>query len=178
MSLILSCVNTLNGLPTISVYAIDLLGQCLAVEMGIVFVISSFLAAFLADPIGRRPLLMFSMIGAAIFTSVLTAFFICQKKILLYIGLFGFCAITSVGINPFIMTLPSELFPTRLRAFANGLSQLTNSFSGFICVKIFVSINETFGIQYNFFLYTIINLLGAVSGYLLPETAKSVINAS
>ncbi|CAH1397233.1 unnamed protein product [Nezara viridula] len=176
---ILSGVSMFNGSCALSVYAVEFLGgQWVAIEMGAVFVVSSFLAAFLADPIGRRPLLVSSLIGAAIFTSVLAAYFICFEKALLYVGLFGFCFITSVGINPFIMTLPSELFPTSLRAFANGLTQLTTGFLGFVCIKLFVNINETFGVTYNFILYTIISLIGAVAGYLLPETAKSVISAS
>ncbi|XP_014286725.1 facilitated trehalose transporter Tret1 [Halyomorpha halys] len=176
---ILSGVSMFNGLSTLSVYAVEFLGgQWVAVEMGSVFVVSSFLAAFLADPVGRRPLLVSSLIGAAIFTTILAIYFMYQKKILLYIGLFGFCFITSVGINPFMMTLPSELFPTSLRGFANGLTQLTTGFFGFICIKIFVNINEILGIEYNFFLYTVLSLIGAMAGYLLPETAKSVISAA
>ncbi|XP_014286623.1 facilitated trehalose transporter Tret1 isoform X5 [Halyomorpha halys] len=176
---ILSLVSMFNGSSSLSVYAVEFLGgQWVAIEMASVFVVSSFLAAFLADPIGRRPLLVSSLIGAAIFTTILAIYFIYKENSLLCIGLFGFCFITSVGINPFVMTLPSELFPTSLRAFANGLTQLTTGFFGFICIKIFVNINETLGIEYNFFLYTIISLIGAVAGYILPETAKSVISAA
>ncbi|CAH1397235.1 unnamed protein product [Nezara viridula] len=175
----LSCASTLNGASSMSVYAVEFLGgQWVAVQMGLIFTVTSFFAAFVADPVGRRPLLMGSLIGAAVFTSILAAYFICHEKILLYVGLFGFCTVCSLGINPCMMTLPSELFPTSLRAFANGLSQLSTNFFGFICIKIFVNINETLGIRYNFFLYTIISLLGAVAGYFLPETAKSVISAS
>ncbi|XP_014286696.1 facilitated trehalose transporter Tret1 [Halyomorpha halys] len=175
---VISCVATLNGGAAISVYAVEFMGQWVAVEMSIVFIVSSFFVSFLSDPIGRRPLLVFSQIGAAVCTSLLAAHFICGEKILLYIGLFGFCFIASVGINPSTMTLPSELFPTSLRAFANGLFQFTTNVCGFICVKIFININETLGIQYNFFLYTVVCLIGAAVGYLLPETAKSVISAS
>ncbi|XP_066904814.1 uncharacterized protein [Halyomorpha halys] len=175
---VISCVATLNGSVSLSVYAVEFLGHWVAIEMSIVFVVSSLLASFLADPIGRRPLLVTSLIGAAICTSLLAAYFICQKKILLYIGLFGFCFIIPVGINACTMTLPSELFPTSLRAFANGLFQFTTNVSGFICVKIFININETLGVQYNFFLYTVVSLIGAVAGFILPETAKSVIRAA
>lgn len=162
-----------------SVYAVEFLGgQWVAVQMGLVLMVSSFLAAFIADPIGRKPLLLSSLIGAAISTSVLATYFIWQEKILLYVGLYGFCLNVCVGINPCMMTLPSELFPTSLRAFANGLTQLSTNFFGFICIKTFVNINEAFGIQYNFILYSVISLIGAVAGYLLPETAKSVISAA
>lgn len=175
---ILSWVSMSNGVSSLSAYASEFLGgQLVAVEMAAVSVVSSFFAAFLADPLGRRPLLVSSLIGAAIFTSVLATYFICREKILLYIGLFGFCFITSVGINPFMMTLPSELFPTSLRGLANGLTSLTSGFSAFISIKTFVDINERLGIQYNLFIYTVISLSGALLGYLLPETAKSVISA-
>ncbi|XP_066904815.1 solute carrier family 2, facilitated glucose transporter member 6 isoform X1 [Halyomorpha halys] len=176
---ILSGVSQMDGNATISVYGEEFIGgQRVILVMGIVFVVTSFFASFLTDPFGRRPLLICSLIGSAISTSLLTAYFVTHNDGLLYSGMFGFCVISSLGINPIILTLPSELFPTRLRALANGLTQLVASIVAFVTLKIFIPINAVWGIEGNFIIYTVVSLIGAVSAALLPETAKTTISSS
>lgn len=169
----------MDGNATVSVYGEEFIGgQWVILAMGIVFVVTSFFASFLTDPFGRRPLLVSSLIGSAVSTSLLAAYFATHSDVLLYCGMFGFCVISSIGINPIILTLPSELFPTRLRALANGLTQLVASVVAFVTLKMFVPINAVWGIEGNFIIYTIVSLIGAVSATFLPETAKTTISTS
>lgn len=176
---ILSGVSQMNGNATVSVYGEEFIGgQWVILAMGIVFVVTSFFASFLTDPFGRRPLLISSLIGSAVSTSILAAYFITSKQSLLYLGIFGFCVISSVGINPIIFTLPSELFPTRLRAVANGLTQTMSSIVAFVTLKLFVPINGVWGIEGNFIVYTVVSLIGAVAATVLPETAKTPISSN
>lgn len=177
---LLSFISHMNGLPTLSLYATDTFGgrTWLTVGMGCVLAASSFVAAFLTDPIGRRPLLIASLAGSALFTAILAFYFVEGHDYLLYVGVVGFCVISSVGISPLIMTLQGELFPTSTRAIASGITELTLSFSSFLCLYIYLPINNLWGYHINFIIYTVLSLIGVIAVVLfLPETAKVTIDA-
>lgn len=175
---ILSFVSHMNGLPSLSLYATETLGETwITIGMGLIMTVTSFVAAFLTDPFGRKPLLVWSLLGSGVATAILAVYFVILKKWIMFVGLIGFCVISSIGISPLIMTLQAELFPTSTRALASAITELTLSASSFICLKMFVPINNAYGVYVNFVIYTVLSAIGAVSVFFLPETSKTVMDA-
>ncbi|XP_066904698.1 uncharacterized protein [Halyomorpha halys] len=175
---VLSFVSHMNGLPSLSLYATETLGQTwITIGMGVIMTVTSFAAAFLIDPFGRKPLLVWSLLGSAVATAILAVYFVYLKQWIMFVGLIGFCVISSIGISPLIMTLQAELFPTSTRALASAITELTLSASSFICLKMFVPINNAYGVHVNFIIYTVLSVIGAGSVFFLPETSKTVMDA-
>lgn len=179
---ILSGVNQLNGSATITMYTMDYLGgKWVAIEMGFITVASSFFGSILSDPFGRRPVLIVSQVGCAMTTVLLFCYFrfkdVRNSRLLLYFGIFGFCSISS-GISFIMLGLPSELFPTKLRAFINGLTQTIDAIACFFALKMFFTINNSLGIGANFIIYTVVSIIGSITAVFIPETANIRISLS
>lgn len=177
----MSFISRMNGFPTLSLYATVTFGgrTWLTVGMGCLLAGSSFLAAFLTDPLGRRPLLVFSLAGSGVSTALIAVYFVVELNCLLYIGVAGFCVISSVGISPLIMTLQAELFPTSTRAIGSAITELSLSLAGFICLVSYLPVSNEFGMYVNFVVYTALSFFGVViTVFFLPETAKTKLSAT
>lgn len=176
---IISGVSQSNGTAQLGIYGEQFVGgQWVILWMGIIYTVVASCASFLPDAYGRKPLLILSLAGSAVFTFIVVVFFLTDIVMCLYVGVFGFCIISTMGLNIMILTLPSELFPTRLRALAAGITNVIAGIMASVAIKIFVPVKRVWGVQGNFILATVASLIGTAAAVFLPETAKTTIASS
>lgn len=150
------------------------------VAVGFVKTIFIFIATFLLDRVGRRPLLLTSM-GGMIFSLVclgaaLTIIDNHDSKIpwavaLCIIMVLFNVAFFSIGLGPITWVYSSEIFPLKLRAQGVSLGVAVNRVISGIVSMTFLSLYKAITIGGAFFLYAGIGVLAWVFFYtMLPET--------
>ncbi|KAF8664259.1 hypothetical protein HU200_054803 [Digitaria exilis] len=156
-----------------------LLGMTCAV--GVVKLLSIFVATFLLDRVGRSPLLLsstggmiVSLVGLGVGltvvghhpgTKITWAVALCVVSNLAFVSFF------SIGLGPIAFVYTSEIFPLRVRALGCAISMATNRFTGGVVTMTFLSLSKAITIGGSFFLYAGIAAIAWVFFYTyLPET--------
>ena len=144
------------------------------VVIGAMNVVATLVAVFLIDRLGRRPLLLCSLIGMAVTLMVLSySLFVGPSivkeipaaAIVLYIAFFA------IGLGPITWLLLTELYPKEARAEAMGVAAFTNWLSNIFISLTFLSFAERFGAPSVFFCYAIVCLCTFWFVWrVLPET--------
>ncbi|CAH1185984.1 unnamed protein product [Phyllotreta striolata] len=177
-----------SGIFVIIFYAIDIVGNAgitfdpfaTIVVIGVVRLFSAILPSFLAKRFGRRPLSIFSGAGMTICLLPL-ALYIHLKQSGTIVGgsltflplvclLFYFIT-SSIGFLPLPFALAAELFPSKIRGTAAGLSSGVGYFFNFVAVKVYPDMLVYLGRAGTFGFYGFMALAGTVFViFLLPET--------
>ncbi|MQM07518.1 hypothetical protein Taro_040353 [Colocasia esculenta] len=138
-------------------------------------------ATFLLDRVGRRPLLLTSLVGMILALSGLGfgltaaeksggefptwAVALCIAMILTFVASF------SVGLGPITWVYSSEIFPLRLRAQGVGLGVAVNRVMNATVSMSFISLYEAITIGGAFFMFAGIGVVAWIFFYLMcPET--------
>lgn len=131
------------------------------------------------DKVGRKFLLVMSSISiGVVFLSLGYYFYLLHTNFDLdkyrwvpMLCLFLFKCSFSVGFFTTLYTLLSELFPANIKNLANSLALLTGSLLGFVLSKIFLSVSDSIGEQYMFWIHSLSAFLVTPFVLLfLPET--------
>ncbi|KAB2012329.1 hypothetical protein ES319_D09G082200v1 [Gossypium barbadense] len=144
---------------------IELLAATVAV--GFTKTMFIFVALFLIDKLGRKPLLYISTIGMTIslFCLSFTLTFLGDQRFGIGLAILFVCsnvAFFSVGIGPICWVVSSEIFPLRLRAQASGLGAVGSRVSnGVICMS-FLTLSRAITVGGTFFLFSVISALSVV----------------
>lgn len=150
----------------------------LTVLIGIAqFLSISFLSPFM-DVFNRRTLFLLS--------SALIAITHATTAALYYVSLFHevpyfnwlvftlltiFLCLDGMFMGPLTAVITGELLPQDVRGMGSSLAVVFGSLGGFLGAKIFLPINDSFGIHVNFILFAIVNLTMLFYVYFdLPET--------
>lgn len=149
--------------------------------VGVVNVLMTFVAIYLLDKIGRKPLLLFGLGGMVLALIVLGIIFfqtandaivniICLASLFLYISCFAF------SLGPIGWLLNSEIYPLHIRGKAMGVAISANWISNFIVTATFLNLILLLGKSGTFWLYGLIGFLGLIFIWRrVPETkAKSL----
>lgn len=149
--------------------------------VGVVNVLMTFVAIYLLDKIGRKPLLLFGLGGMVLALIVLGIIFfqtandaivsiICLASLFLYISCFAF------SLGPIGWLLNSEIYPLHIRGKAMGVAISANWISNFIVTVTFLNLILLLGKSGTFWLYGLIGFLGLIFIWRrVPETkAKSL----
>lgn len=154
-------------------------GKLLAtVAVGFVKTITILIATFLLDRIGRRPLLLSSIIGmvASLTTLGLSLTIINHEKIPWAIGLciamvLAYVAFFSIGMGPITWVYSSEIFPLRLRAQGASMGVAVNRVTSGVISMTFISLYKAISIGGVFFLYAGVAMVATLFFYTFyPET--------
>jgi len=145
-----------------------------AMIVGVVNVLSTILAIFLVDRVGRRPLLMFGTIGVLLTLTATGVLFLFNPKqvgtillivILLYIVAFA------IGLGPTYWLLADEVFPTRLRGAGTSISTVGNWTANLLVSITFLTLINSLGKSITFWVYAAFALVEvAFAWFLVPET--------
>ncbi|KAL6653577.1 hypothetical protein ACP70R_008501 [Stipagrostis hirtigluma subsp. patula] len=151
-----------------------ILGATIAV--GVVKTFSIFVATFLSDRLGRRPLLLASSAGLAMSlislgitlcigeTTTMSAA-ACVASVLAFVTAF------SIGLGPLTPAYSAEILPLRLRAQGTSLGIAVNRLTCGILSMTFISLANSITMAGCFFLYASTAVAAWVFVYLrLPET--------
>ncbi|KAE8716754.1 Polyol transporter 5 [Hibiscus syriacus] len=150
------------------------------VAVGFVKTIFILVATFLLDRIGRRPLLLSSIIGmVASLTTLgfsLTVISHSDKKVTWAIGLcitmvLAYVAMFSIGMGPITWVYSSEIFPLRLRAQGASIGVAVNRVTSGVISMSFISLYNAISIGGVFFLFAGISTAATLFFYTCyPET--------
>lgn len=186
--MILRGAQQLSGTTAVTFYA-----QPIFIEAGdhisshlatiIYFSVQLCLACFcsgIVDKAGRRPLLIASITGSAVFLFIEGAYFYVKSctgidvapfSIVPVVGLIGFVVIFSLGMQSIPILMLGELFSPNVKAFALCLADIYFAVIATIVSKFFQFMKDSFGMYTPFFAFSFCCLVGLVLIiFFVPET--------
>ncbi len=151
----------------------------------IVFVVFAapfyWLAAFSMDKLGRKFIQILGFLGMAICYLIisLTSFAGYMLIPAMFVMIFGLSYVfTEFGPNVTTFVYPSEVFPTPVRGFGDGISAGTGKFGAFLGTLLFPFLMMTIKVQGTFMVLVIISFLGAIlTAFALPEPKEQSLRA-
>lgn len=121
-----------------------------SVGIGLLNFVTTIIALFLVDRVGRRPLLLWGLIGiiaaelflgGVSYSGLMPQF----KSMMIMIGLFFFIVFYAVGPGVVVWLVMSELFPTKVRGKGLGVCLFFNSLAAWILASSFMSLQKHLG---------------------------------
>lgn len=144
--------------------------------VGIVNVFMTFIALWLLDKVGRKPLLIIGLSGI-IFTLIMLGLgfllpagsdivgFITSLSLMLYVAFFAF------SLGPVGFLLNSEIYPLKIRGRAMSLAIFSNWLANFLVTSTFLTLIHNIGPTLTFWTYGAVGIIGWVFIYFqVPET--------
>jgi SP family galactose:H+ symporter-like MFS transporter len=150
-------------------------GAILATSVvGIVNLVSTLVAVFLVDRIGRRLLLLIGIAGmAAMLIAIGVIFLIGPTKVgMLILGaLLIYIVAFAISMGPVYWVLSSEIFPNRLRGTGSSICTSFNWAGNLLISVTFLSLVAIIGQAFTFWLYAVFAIGAFVfCWFLVPET--------
>lgn len=183
LAVMLMAISQLSGINAIMYYSTKIFATAgeeekmaftLSAIIGVVNVLFTFVALFLVDRAGRRPLLILGL--AVQFVALVTTgwfFHTGQGGTLLLSAILVFIAAFAMALGPIPWIVCSEIFPTRIRGRAMSVATFVIWSTCFLVAQTFPMLNDSpaIGPAKTFWVYGGFSLLGLVLVIaLLPET--------
>lgn len=142
------------------------------VIVGVVNLAFTFVAIWLVDRAGRKPLLIVGTVVQVI--SLTSVGFMLQgsgQSGLLLVSILGFVAAFAVAMGPIPWIVNSEIFPTKLRGRAMSVAIFCLWLADWVVTQTFPMLQELIGLPRTFWVYAVCSLLSTVFViFLVPET--------
>lgn len=143
--------------------------------VGSVNVLMTFVAIYLLDRIGRKPLLITGLGGmvAALFLLGMGFFFPTSEATgyLTLCAMVAYIAFFAYSLGPIAWLINSEIYPLRVRGRANGIATCANWITNFLVTFTFLPLISLIGKSGTFWLYGIVGIFGLwFIIKLVPET--------
>jgi sugar porter (SP) family MFS transporter len=144
--------------------------------IGAVNVLLTIVALRLLDRAGRRPLLLYGLVGMIISLGVLgfaflsgslssTVAWVAVISVAVYVACFA------IGLGPVFWLMIAEIYPLRVRGQAMAVATVANWGANLLVALTFLSLLHSLGRPWTFWLYGIIGIIAWVFVYtLVPET--------
>ncbi|KAF6202771.1 hypothetical protein GE061_003173 [Apolygus lucorum] len=187
---VLALVQRMSGISALMAYTSTTLpdrnigiltvNDCVLV-MGGIWVLSVFIATFLVDKLGRKPLLLISSLGCALSMFTAGLWFFLDKKTEYDVGDFYYtpfyCFVVygvffCIGLGPIASTVQGEYFPINIKGLASGVTSLVLAGTSFVMNKIYHGIEETYGMYLNYWIFAGASLFGAVFVFFVVIETK------
>ena len=158
------------GFPSASVAILATAG------VGVVNVALTIVALRLLDRAGRRPLLLYGLIGMILSLAILGFAFLSPSLSsaiawIAVISLAVYVACFAIGLGPVFWLMIAEIYPLRVRGQAMAVATVANWGANLLVALTFLSLLHSLGRSWTFWLYGIIGVLAWVFVYkLVPET--------
>uniref|UniRef100_A0A336LQF3 Facilitated trehalose transporter Tret1 n=1 Tax=Culicoides sonorensis TaxID=179676 RepID=A0A336LQF3_CULSO len=148
--------------------------------VGVIQVVATFISSLVVDKLGRRLLLLFSIVVMGICLCGLGVFFYLKDEESEIIDNLGWLPITSLcifmiafslGFGPVPWLMAGELFAPDIKGFLGAIAGTTNWLLAFVITKFFASLSEGIGNGPTFWLFMGFCVVGFVFVLLfVPET--------
>lgn len=144
--------------------------------VGVVNVLVTILALELLDRVGRRPLLIWGLIGMIVSLALLGFGFLTQSPtpalawtsmicVMAYVACFAF------SLGPIFWLMIAEIYPLKIRSRAMSLAAAANWGSNFVVALTFLSLLDAIGRPGTFWLYALVGVIALIFVLrLVPET--------
>nr|XP_029709551.1 facilitated trehalose transporter Tret1-like [Aedes albopictus] len=185
IGILLFC-TTCTGVTMILAYAqtifmkisSDLDPEEMSLVLGIIQALATGIAVLLIDRIGRRPLVLFSIVGITLGLVLTSAYFAtASENSSPALGWMVFIALllTVISFDVGLFVIPSiyhaEVLPKPIRAYANAASTIGHGAIQFVNLKLFQVLTDSAGAYVPFALYSMAGVVGGVLSYVyIPET--------
>jgi sugar porter (SP) family MFS transporter len=171
ISLVLIIAQQLSGVNAVLFYTQEIFAAAGANEMspeissiiiGIVIFLSSFIAPLLSDRLGRRLLLLQSLLGVCVTNLVFGIFFYLQSSTEVDVSSISWLPLLSLivyfifmnsGFSCLPWNISSELFPTNVKPHAATIISCTSWTFSFLVTKFFNDLNDGIGQGETFWLF-------------------------
>ncbi len=173
------------GINTIIYYAPTIIGETglatqtailATVGVGLVNFLMTFVAIYLIDRVGRKPLLIFGLVGMIASLLILTGGFAVgglegAPAWLTITGLLLYIASFAATFGPVMWVMLPEIFPLSVRGAGMGVSTIGNWGANFIVSLLFPVLAAAIGLTFVFGLLAVVSV-GALAFIiiLVPET--------
>ncbi|KAJ1967518.1 hypothetical protein H4R35_006687 [Dimargaris xerosporica] len=182
LALLLQGVQQWSGINTVFFYSTIILGDIFPGSAGLITVwlnvcnaAATVLSVYMVDRVGRRVILLSSMLGMAASLACLSLSLAAGWPLLSLVSVFAIIGTFAFGLGPLAFLLAVELVDTRAVAVVSSCGLAANWLSNFTVSTIFLGLHQLLGSAV-FLVFTAI-LVGA-SGILfrqLPETKDKPI---
>ncbi|XP_065156573.1 facilitated trehalose transporter Tret1-like [Atheta coriaria] len=188
ISIGIKSLNQFSGVSAIDSYMQQIVassGSSISPEyssiiFGAVQIPAAFVAIFLVDKVGRKPLLIVSALGCAAAYAGEAAYFYLQNEAgsnvdaiswLPTTGIVVFLVMNNIGVTTVPVVVLSEIFPTNIKSIAIAVNTFYGSTLSFLVSKFFKPMSNAMGMHYTFLLYMICCVLGVFFViFCVPET--------
>jgi sugar porter (SP) family MFS transporter len=170
------------GIDAIQYYLLDVIREsgieseksqlAVLILLGVLKLLFVIIGSTLLDTRGRKKLLFISLLGMC-GACILTSFSFVGKKQSAFaiIGLSLYLSFFSVGMGPIAWLIPSEIFPTSIRAKAMSIATLSNRLVATLMSSTFLQVTNAIGWGTFFVILAVISVvIIAFVFFLLPET--------
>lgn len=187
--LFVGCLRVSCGVITVVSYATEIFLETskLAISasdctilLGMVLVLGSSTSFFIIDSVGRRPLLITSCVISSVCLCTVSVFYYLQQETSVDVSSYSlvppvailvFAGVAVSGINPITTAYASELFNSKTRSIASSFNVILATALAFLFLMTYQYFVDTFGVYFNFMLFTIICVCGGLVSFLyMPET--------
>jgi SP family galactose:H+ symporter-like MFS transporter len=151
------------------------------VGVGTVNFLTTILAMYLVDTLGRRPLLVLGFVGTAA-TMLTIAFAVLNPTLVpawvVIVALLLYIASFAISLGPLPHVMMSEIFPLRVRALGMSMASISNWGFNFVVVFAFPLMLAGIGLAATFTIFAIICIGGIVFTLArVPETTGHSLEA-
>jgi MFS transporter, SP family, galactose:H+ symporter len=149
--------------------------------VGTVNCLSTLIAIFLVDKVGRKPLLYIGLAGMfAALAAMATAFAqphlsgslatVALISMMVYVGCFAF------SLGPIVWLLISEIFPLRVRGLGMSISTLSNWVGNFLVSQFFLTMLQHLHAPLTFSTYALLCIVTIIFvRTMVPETKRELL---
>lgn len=151
-----------------------------SIIFGMVQLPAAILACFLVDTIGRRPLMLISIVGTGSCTMAIGVYFILERHMdvtdlgwLPVSALMLFMVSFTLGILPLLTVITAELFPKHLKGVAGATKSVNMAWIGFVLVYAYQYAIDEWGMDYVFIAFSVVTFAFIpFIVYVVPETKR------
>ncbi|HEX4003000.1 MAG TPA: sugar porter family MFS transporter [Candidatus Acidoferrales bacterium] len=146
------------------------------VGVGVVNVLLTIVALELLDRVGRRPLLLYGLVGMIVSLGILGAAFLSSNPTsalawtsVICVGAYVACFAISLG--PIFWLMIAEIYPLKIRSRAMAVATMANWGSNLLVALTFLSLLHVLGRPSTFWLYALVGVIAWIFVLrLVPET--------
>ncbi|HXX70943.1 MAG TPA: sugar porter family MFS transporter [Candidatus Acidoferrum sp.] len=144
--------------------------------VGVVNVLLTILALELLDRAGRRPLLLYGLIGMILSLALLGIGFLTETPTptlawVSVVCVMAYVACFAISLGPIFWLMIAEIYPLKLRSRAMALATMANWGSNLLVALTFLSLLRALGRPWTFWLYAFVGVLAWIFVLrMVPET--------
>jgi SP family galactose:H+ symporter-like MFS transporter len=149
--------------------------------IGLVNVISTIIALFFIDRLGRRPLLIIGLTGITLSLLTLSWVFHFEShsallKWFAFISMISYIFCFAISLGPIMWLIISEIFPLEIRGLASSVCVAVSWAANGLIALTFLSLISSLGESVTFFIYAVLGILGLIFVIArVPETKGTTL---